>query len=91
VKISGVSVHLVNDALDSGSIIAQIPVPVFDGDDATSLRQRLLEEACKLYPYCINLFTTNQIHRKNGLLQGSKWKVTVKKDANLWSYVDLLI
>jgi phosphoribosylglycinamide formyltransferase 1 len=91
VKISGVSVHLVNDVLDSGSIIAQIPVPVFDSDNVASLRQRLLEEACKLYPYCINLFTTNQIQRKNGLLQGSRWKETVKTDAKPWSYVDLLI
>jgi phosphoribosylglycinamide formyltransferase 1 len=91
VKISGVSVHLVNDVLDSGSIIAQIPVPVFDGDDTASLRQRLLEEACKLYPYCINLFTTNQTQRKKGLLQGSRWKETLRTDDNLWSYTDLLI
>jgi len=91
VKITGVSVHLVNEVLDSGSIIAQIPVPIFDGDDASSLRQRLLEEACKLYPYCVNLFTAGQIQRKNGLLQGCNWKEAAQRNTTLWSYTDLLV
>jgi phosphoribosylglycinamide formyltransferase 1 len=90
VKVTGVTVHMVNDVLDSGAIIAQVPVPVFDGDDVISLRQRLLKEAYKLYPYCINLFATGQTQMKNGILQGSSWKESLKEDDATWSYANHL-
>jgi phosphoribosylglycinamide formyltransferase-1 len=44
VKVSGCTVHFVDEAVDSGPIIAQRAVPVHDDDDESSLRQRILVE-----------------------------------------------
>jgi len=41
VKITGVTVHRVDAGLDSGPILAQVAVPVLDGDTVDSLRQRI--------------------------------------------------
>jgi folate-dependent phosphoribosylglycinamide formyltransferase PurN len=92
VKVTGVTVHFVTNILDSGPIIAQIPVPIFDGDDPTALRKRLLDEACKLYPYCINLFATGKLHGKieGQRVQCSCWSEACKSDNSLWSFVNHL-
>src|SRR6185436_822532 len=42
VKVSGCTVHLVDGGTDTGPVIAQRAVPVLDGDDAESLRTRIL-------------------------------------------------
>jgi len=41
VKITGCTVHLVDDGVDTGPIIAQSPVSVLDGDDEVSLHERI--------------------------------------------------
>jgi phosphoribosylglycinamide formyltransferase-1 len=43
VKVTGCTVHLVDEGTDTGPIIAQRAVSVLDGDDIERLRQRLLE------------------------------------------------
>ncbi|MCO6511261.1 MAG: phosphoribosylglycinamide formyltransferase [Aridibacter famidurans] len=43
VKVSGCTVHFVDEELDHGAIIAQIPVPVLDNDTAEELSARILE------------------------------------------------
>ena len=50
VKVSGCTVHLVDEGLDSGPIIVQHVVPVKDGDTAESLSARILVEEHKAYP-----------------------------------------
>jgi phosphoribosylglycinamide formyltransferase-1 len=44
VKVSGCTVHFVDENLDAGPIITQRTVPVCDDDDATSLAARILDE-----------------------------------------------
>lgn len=44
VKVTGCTVHFVDDELDHGAIILQRPIPVLDGDDADSLAARILAE-----------------------------------------------
>jgi phosphoribosylglycinamide formyltransferase-1 len=44
VKVSGCTVHFVDEGLDAGPIIVQRAVPVLDGDDAASLSARILEQ-----------------------------------------------
>lgn len=44
VKVTGCTVHLVDEGKDTGPIIAQRAVSVLDGDDAESLRRRILEQ-----------------------------------------------
>ncbi len=55
VKFSGCTVHFVDEGIDSGPIIMQTAVPVFDHDDEESLTQRILEQEHILYPKAIKL------------------------------------
>jgi phosphoribosylglycinamide formyltransferase-1 len=41
VKVSGSTVHLVDAGVDTGPILAQEPVPVLDGDDESTLHERI--------------------------------------------------
>ncbi len=50
VKITGVTVHLADEVLDGGPILAQAPVPVRDDDTEESLLDRIHAEEHKLYP-----------------------------------------
>jgi len=50
VKVTGVTVHLVDEVLDGGPILAQAPVPVRADDTEESLHNRIHAEEHKLYP-----------------------------------------
>lgn len=50
VRVTGVTVHLVDDQVDHGPIVAQIPVEVRDGDTPESLHQRIKEVEHAVYP-----------------------------------------
>lgn len=45
VKVTGATVHIVNEVPDGGRILLQKAVPVKDGDDAETLQRRVMEEA----------------------------------------------
>ena len=53
VKVSGCTVHLVDDGLDSGPIVVQRTVPVEDGDTEESLAERILREEHRAYPQAL--------------------------------------
>jgi formyltetrahydrofolate-dependent phosphoribosylglycinamide formyltransferase len=53
-KISGCTVHFVDDHYDHGPIIAQRAVPILDGDTPVSLAARVFAAECDLYPQVIN-------------------------------------
>src|SRR4051812_44732433 len=55
VKVSGCTVHFVDEALDHGPIILQKTVPVLPGDDVDSLSERILKEEHKTYSEAIAL------------------------------------
>jgi len=50
VRVTGVTVHFVDEAYDRGPIIAQWPVPVLDGDTAADVAARVLEIEHELLP-----------------------------------------
>ena len=54
VKVTGASVHLVNEVLDGGPILAQAVVPVHDDDSEEALHQRIHEAEHRLYPATIS-------------------------------------
>jgi phosphoribosylglycinamide formyltransferase-1 len=60
-KVSGVTVHFVDEGMDTGPIIAQKSVPVFDDDNEESLHARLQVEEHKLYPTVIKLYAEDRI------------------------------
>jgi phosphoribosylglycinamide formyltransferase 1 len=53
VKVSGCTVHLVDEGLDSGPIVVQRAVAVEDGDDVESLSRRILAEEHRAYPQAL--------------------------------------
>jgi phosphoribosylglycinamide formyltransferase 1 len=64
VKVTGCTVHFVDEGLDSGPIIAQKVVPVFDSDTEETLSSRILKQEHKLYIKSINLFAEGKISLK---------------------------
>ena len=55
VKVSGCTVHFVDENLDSGPILIQAVAPVLDGDTADTLSARILKEEHRIYPEAIRL------------------------------------
>jgi len=53
VKVTGVTVHYVDEGIDTGPIIAQTSIPVYDTDDEESLHKRIQIEEHKLFPQVI--------------------------------------
>ena len=58
VKISGCTVHLVDNGLDSGPIVIQRPVPVLDDDTPDALSARILEQEHQAYPEALRRLLT---------------------------------
>ena len=58
VRVSGCTVHLVDEGLDSGPIVVQRAVPVLDGDDADALAARILEQEHRAYPEALRRLLT---------------------------------
>ena len=52
-KVSGCTVHFVDETLDGGPIIMQRTVPVIEGDTVETLSARILEQEHKLYPEAV--------------------------------------
>jgi phosphoribosylglycinamide formyltransferase-1 len=55
VKISGCTVHFVDERLDAGPIILQAAVPVLDDDTADTLAARILEQEHRIYSEAIRI------------------------------------
>ncbi len=52
-RVTGATVHFVNERYDEGRILAQWPVPVLDGDTPATLGQRVLRVEHELYPTAV--------------------------------------
>lgn len=61
VKVSGATVHFVDEGCDTGPIIIQVPVPVLEGDTEEMLSERILEQEHKIYPQAIKLFAEGKL------------------------------
>jgi phosphoribosylglycinamide formyltransferase-1 len=60
-KLSGCTVHFVDNEYDHGAIIAQESVPVLAGDSPEVLAHRVFAAECELYPRIINSIAQNQL------------------------------
>ncbi len=58
VRVSGCTVHLVDEGLDSGPIVLQRAVPVEDGDDEETLSARILVAEHRAYPEAMRRLLT---------------------------------
>ncbi len=61
VKISGCTVHFVDEGVDTGPIIIQAAVPVYDDDTEESLSERILRQEHRIFPYAIRLFAEGRL------------------------------
>ncbi len=61
VKVTGCTVHFVDEHLDNGPIILQKTVPVLDGDDVHSLSARILEQEHTAYSEAIGLLLSGEV------------------------------
>lgn len=64
-KISGATVHIVDEHYDHGPIILQEAVPVFESDTVDTLAERVQAKERELYPRAIQLFASNRIRVKD--------------------------
>ncbi|MCX5830564.1 MAG: phosphoribosylglycinamide formyltransferase [Deltaproteobacteria bacterium] len=71
VKFTGCTVHFVDEGVDTGPIIIQAVVPVFDDDTADTLAARILREEHRIYPQAIQLYAEGRL-----AVQGRKVVVT---------------
>ena len=72
VKISGCTVHFIDDDVDTGPIIIQESVPIYESDTEEDLSNRILKIEHKLYPLAIKLFSDGKLQldgRKVHLLE----------------------
>jgi phosphoribosylglycinamide formyltransferase-1 len=60
-KVSGCTVHLVDDQYDHGPIVAQRTVDVKAGDTPETLAARVFEQECELYPEVIRAFVEGRV------------------------------
>lgn len=80
VKVSGCTVHFVDEGMDTGPIIIQAVVPVFQDDTEESLSERILKFEHKIYPEAIRLFSQGRIE-----IEGRK--VRIKGAINPDTYI----
>tara|TARA_B100000686_G_scaffold19383_1_gene17775 strand:- start:95 stop:532 length:438 start_codon:yes stop_codon:yes gene_type:complete len=61
VRFSGATIHFVNEEVDSGPIILQAVVPIYDEDNEDSLSRRILEQEHIIYSAAIRLIIEKKI------------------------------
>lgn len=66
VRLSGCTVHFVDEGVDTGPVIIQAAVPVYDADTEESLSERILAREHQIFPYAIKLFSEGKIVMTDG-------------------------
>ena len=61
VKVTGITVHLVDGGMDSGAVIAQKPVEILASDTLESLEARIHAAEQQLYPQVVSWFAKSRI------------------------------
>ena len=61
VKVTGCTVHFVDEGVDSGPIIAQKTVAIYDSDTEETLSSRILRQEHRLYTKCVRLFAEGKL------------------------------
>ena len=61
VRFSGCTVHFIDDGIDTGPIVIQAVVPVYEDDTETTLAERILKEEHRIYPMAIRMFLEGKL------------------------------
>jgi len=76
-KVSGCTVHYIDSTVDLGPILLQAQVPIYDGDTAEALAERVLVIEHRTYPKAIQLHVDNRAKIENN-------KLVVDKTSDGW-------
>jgi phosphoribosylglycinamide formyltransferase 1 len=88
VRVTGVTVHFVDDAYDRGRIIAQWPVPVFASDGAGTLAARVLRVEHLIYPRVVDAVASGRTTLETAITAGTDTLVDVRPSFTLLSHED---
>src|SRR2546427_13245923 len=61
-KVSGCTIHFVDESVDGGPVILQRAVPILDDDTPETLAARILEQEHLFLPLAVRLFSENRLH-----------------------------
>lgn len=78
VKISGCTVHFVDEGVDTGPIIIQAAVPAYEDDTEDSLSERILKQEHIIFPLAIKLYADGKIR-----VEGRKVSITTVRKRNV--------
>jgi phosphoribosylglycinamide formyltransferase-1 len=86
VKFSGCTVHFADEGVDTGPIIIQAVVPVFDDDTEEALAARILKFEHQIYPRAIQLYAEGRLHveGRRVLYKGSEADRVMREG---WGYI----
>jgi phosphoribosylglycinamide formyltransferase-1 len=99
-RVSGATVHFVDEAYDHGPIIAQWPVPVLAGDDAETLAARVLRVEHALFPRIVDAVASGRISlgddgRVHGLphadAAAAAYALVAQPDDSIAEWIDALL
>jgi phosphoribosylglycinamide formyltransferase-1 len=62
-RVTGVTVHLVDEQVDTGPPVVQLPVPVLQDDTIDALRARVREREHEALPHAVRLFADGRVRR----------------------------
>lgn len=80
-KVTGVTLHLVEKGLDTGDIIDQKEVPIFDTDSMDTLQKRIMVDGSKLLINCLNNINNNDyVLKKQNASDASYYSQPTKED-----------
>jgi phosphoribosylglycinamide formyltransferase 1 len=61
VRVTGATVHFIDEGVDTGPIVLQAAVPIEPGDTEETLAARILEQEHRLYPEAVRLFAEGRL------------------------------
>lgn len=87
IKISGCTVHFVDEEVDHGAVIVQAAVPALPGEPPEDLQQRIHAMEHRIYPQALQWFAEGRIHvegRDVHVLPGSRPRLAPDRDWLVW-------
>ena len=84
VKLSGCTVHFVDEGVDTGPIIIQAVIPVLDDDTEETLSARILAYEHQIYPRAIQLFAEGRLEIRGRLVLCHETKTSQAHDKQVW-------
>jgi len=74
VKVSGCTVHFVDEGMDTGPVIIQAAAPVYDDDTEETLSERILKLEHRIFPEAVRLFADGrlEVHGRRVRVKGNR-------------------